>query len=309
MKGMSLAGRPAREESTEGVAGFHDIARPAARQDRAAGDCAVHARTVTQASTVSRHLKALDATWSLTRTKGILLQENRWTWAGAQMLVADIPVDDRVARDWLPPVLALPDQPRATVFAAHYPDTAMGFAYREAGILLHARLRRRPVLHCAWMVVDDDTALILGRELLGFPKKLARIDFDFAPYRPEASVMRRGVELLRFEGLVDGDGSDGPVFPHPIVNTRGIPGALPNLMLSMQGNERCRSSNAMRLRLHTGDSPCDPVAALGIAGEHPARRVVVDIAGKHAGEKPSFPSPAAIVNPAWLWKAYPFRTW
>lgn len=275
----------------------------------AAGDSAAQARTRTPAAVVARRLPSLAGEWSLTRTRNILLQEDRWTWAGAQMLVADVPVHAAVAREWLPPALALPDAPRATVFVAHYPDTAMGFAYREAGVLLHARLRRKPVLHCAWMVVDDDTALILGRELLGFPKKLARIDFDFAPLRPEAVVTRRGIALLRFEGRVEGEGADDPVFPHPIVNTRGIPGVLPNLMLSMQGNERCHASAAMRLRITAGDSPCDPIAALGIAGEHPARRVVVDIAGEHAGTKPAFPSPAAIVNPAWLWKAYPFRTW
>lgn len=301
MSGGQRAARSAEENARPVLAAIHNPG--------VVGEHSAHARTITPASALLARLPGLASKWSLTRTKGILLPKDRWTWANAQLLAADVPVDAAAAREWLPPALALPGQPLATVFIAHYPDTAMGFAYREAGVLLHARLRRKPVLHCAWMVVDDDTAMILGRELLGFPKKMARIDFDFAPFRPEATVSRRGVELLRFEGLAEGEGDRSAVFPHPIVNMRGIPGALPNLMLSMQGIERCQSSAALRLRIATGDSPCDPIARLGIAGEHAARRLVVDIGGNHEGARQAFPSAASLVNPAWLWKAYPFRSW
>lgn len=283
---------------------------PVTLVEPATGELSTYARTITPAATLGKRLQALGEKWSLTRTRRILLQESRWTWANAQVLVADVPVDGAVARDWLPPALALPETPMATVFIAHYPDTAIGIAYREAGVLLHARLRRKPVVHCAWMVVDDDTALILGRELLGFPKKLARIDFDFAPVRPQASVVRRGVEVLRFEGIADGAMPPSPAFPLPIVNTRGIPGALPNLMLAMKPNERIHACDALRLRIGTEASGCDPLHALGLDGEHAARRLVVDIGSQSAEDAPLFPAlPTSIVNPAWLWKAYPFRTW
>lgn len=276
----------------------------------ATGEMSTHARSITPISALKARLQAIEGKWSLTNTRDILLQR-RWTWTNAQLLIADVPVNRDIARQWLPPALELPGQTdaRAAVFIAHYPDTAMGFAYREAGVLLHARLRNKPVLHCAWMVVDDDTAMILGRELLGFPKKMARIDFDFAPLRPEASVVRRGVELLRFEGVADGDGARTPAFAHPIVNMRGIPGALPNLMLSITAHEQCHVSNALRLRIRTQESACDPLASLGIDGEFSARRMVLNIGGKSDAES-RFPiAPAAMVNPAWLWKAYPFRTW
>lgn len=293
------------------------LLRPLANPDAgpATGELSTHARTPTPAGTLHQRLQSITDEWSLTRTRDILLPKDRWTWARAQILIAEVPVDGAVARAWLPPALALPDTPVATVFIAHYPDTAMGFAYREAGVLLHARLRGRTVMHCAWMVVDDDTAMILGRELLGFPKKMARIDFDAfgssgSAARPEASVVRRGVQVLRFNGIADGEAPRTAAFAHPIVNTRGIPGALPNLMLSMQPNERCHASDALRLHIATGDSPCDPLATLGIAGEHTGRRLVVDLGSQSEDDAPLFPAlPAAVVNPAWLWKAYPFRSW
>lgn len=286
------------------------IRQPVTLNKPATGEMSAHARTVTQALTLGQRLQSISGEWSLTRTRDILIQPRRWTWANAQVLVAETRVNASIARQWLPPVLALPAEPKATVFIAHYPDTAIGVAYREAGVLLHARLRGRTVLHCAWMVVDDDTALILGRELLGFPKKMARIDFNFSPQIPEASVLRRGVEVLRFEAQACGEAPHADFLPHPIVNTRGIPGVLPNLMLSMKPNERLHVSDAVRLCITTSDSPCDPLAALGIDGSHDARRLVVDIGSQGEADAPLFPAlPAAVVNPAWLWKAYPFRTW
>lgn len=264
-------------------------------------------REITHASTLADTLPALSAPWSVRRTRDIILQR-RWTWRRSQLLVGEVPIAAEIARGWLPPGLSLADEPRATVFVAHYPDTAMGFEYREAAVLIHAKLRGRRVLHCAWMVVDDDTALILGRELLGFPKKLARIDFDFEA--GTASVERRGVRVLAITSSAAGAGSNGPAFPGPIVNLRGIPGALPNVLVAMEPNERCHASDARELRVTTQPSVCDPLTDLGMDGAHLGRRMVVDLAHPEEEDSTRFPaSPTALASPTWLWSAYPFRTW
>lgn len=270
-------------------------------------------RPVTPAPAIAAALASLDGSWSIERTRRMLLQR-RWTWARADITLADVSVDAEVARRWLPPALALPAAAAATVFVADYPDTAMGFSYREAGVLLHARLRGAPVLHCAWMVVDDDTALILGRELLGFPKKLAAIDLDFAGPSARASVVRRGVEVLALEARIEGAPvdrvGDPRAFPHPIVNVRGVPGAAPSLLVGMAPNERCHESRPMRVAIGSRRSACDPIADLGIAGEHPGRHLIVDLAHPDAPDATRVPAwPAAIASPTWLWKAYPFRAW
>ncbi len=267
-------------------------------------------RAPTSAVDIAERAPGLTAAWSLTRTHGLLLQR-RWTWAASEILLAEVPVDPGVARAWLPPGLRLVPEPRATVFVAHYPDTAMGFAYRESGVLIHAQLRRKPVLHCAWMVVDDDTALILGRELLGFPKKLARIDLEFPGTSPRAVVVRRGARVLELEALAAPEPTKTrPAFPVPIVNVRGIPGALPNGLIAMRPNERCQSCEAVTFRIASEASACDPLESLGLAGDHPGHRLVVDLANPDAPGATRLPArPASLLSPTWLWKAYPFRAW
>jgi len=112
--------------------------------------------------------------WSLRRSRDFLSGAGHSLsafWADSKFLAFDAEIDPETARAWLPPGRRASDPPRALVFAVDYVKTGLGLDYREVGVLLHARLRGKPVLHVAWMVVDDDTALILGRELLGFPKK------------------------------------------------------------------------------------------------------------------------------------------
>lgn len=75
----------------------------------ATGELSTGARTITPAHTLGKRLPDFGEKCSLTRTRRILPQESRWTWANAQLLVADVPVDGSVAREWLPPVLTLPD--------------------------------------------------------------------------------------------------------------------------------------------------------------------------------------------------------
>jgi acetoacetate decarboxylase len=70
------------------------------------------------------------------------------------------------------------------------------------------------------MIVDDDTALALGREMLGYPKKMGAFRFDEQEKEIQASVSRRGNP---------GDGDYGrrgapqdpapPVFNHKTFNT------------------------------------------------------------------------------------------
>ena len=55
--------------------------------------------------------------------------------------------------------------------------------------------------YCLAMPVDDDTAMIGGREQFGFPKKMAdHISLDRDGARVIGSVVRHGVEILHIEG-------------------------------------------------------------------------------------------------------------
>ena len=266
-------------------------------------------RPATTAPALAAARAELDAPWSLERTRRILLQR-RWTWVRAELVIAEVEVNPDVARSWLPPPLALPAVAAATVFVADYPDTAMGFAYREAGVLLHARLRGAPVLHCAWMVVDDDTAMILGRELLGFPKKLARIEIAERDDHVEVEVARRGVTLLRASFVAGAPTSPRPAFARPIVNVWGPPGA-PSVLLCLDVPERAHETRLAVASLRVRGSIADPLDALAMDCERQegaVTRTNVGLAPARVHTIPPGVRPVGLVSPAWLARQLPLRS-
>lgn len=95
--------------------------------------------------------------------------------------------------------MGLGPNPTATLFIVDYTKRSFTVPYHEAALLVHVRTPLGKGLHCPWMVVDDDTAMIYGREILGYPKKAADITFEEDGKNITAGVTRRGVEVLRIE--------------------------------------------------------------------------------------------------------------
>jgi Acetoacetate decarboxylase (ADC) len=75
------------------------------------------------------------------------------------------------------------------------------------------------------MPVNDDTAMIGGREQFGFPKKMAEsITLDRDGPHVAGSVVRNGAELLRIEGeFADPQRTGVPVFGVPAADPDGRP--------------------------------------------------------------------------------------
>ncbi len=127
-------------------------------------------------------------------------------------------IDPVAARRWVPWPLRPAEPAGALLFIAWFPTTTFGSVYREAGLLLHVKHLGADAVYSPWMIVDDDVALILGRELLGYPKKdRARSTSTSTATAISAVATRRGAELLRMEGTlgerVEGAAADaGP--PH-----------------------------------------------------------------------------------------------
>ena len=135
-----------------------------------------------------------------------------YMWRNARVLAAEVPIAPEAAAALLPDALESVDPPTATIFIADYPETTLGLVYREAGILLHAQDAKGPASHCPWMVVDDDVALILGREMLGYPKKMAKITLEERARSVVGSVSRKAVEIMRIEATLGEADSDPPPF-------------------------------------------------------------------------------------------------
>jgi acetoacetate decarboxylase len=120
-------------------------------------------------------------------------------FSGAEMLFATYRTDPGVVRKILPNPLDPPRDPLATVFVARYPETNFGCIYNEGALFLHAEHKGEHGLYCLSMPVDDDTALIAGREQLGFPKKMAEIALHRSEDEVVGTVTRKGTEILRIE--------------------------------------------------------------------------------------------------------------
>ncbi len=230
-------------------------------------------------------------------TVGALAAGDAPTWAGASMVLAPVTVDREAARRWMP--RALRPTGRGLVFIADYPETSFGIAYRESGVLLEARRRRATVLHCPWMVVDDDTALILGRELFGFPKKMASITLDVGDDAVVAHVDRRGGRLLTITGGL-GAAADG------------VPGPAPALLLRMDPPQVVHEERTVvHGSLAVSGGAGDPLDELGLAADGPLRWVRADLGVPPAGVRPggirhlatlgaSAWRPIGLVSPRWL---------
>lgn len=75
----------------------------------------------------------------------------------------------------LPPPLKPVKYPVATAFVANYPKTNFGVSYREAALSVFAKFEGVIGMYCLAMPVDNDIAMILGRESLGYPKKFGEM--------------------------------------------------------------------------------------------------------------------------------------
>ena len=200
-------------------------------------------------------------------------------WTHARVLEAEVAISASIASSLLPAALRLEDPPTATLFVADYPETRFGSVYREAAVLLHASDTKGPALHCPWMVVDDDTALILGRELLGFPKKLAEIRLDPVAGGLVASVSRKETEVMRLEAkLGELEERPAPLFGRRIVNVIGTPVTGMKLVDLPPAREVIHSSRSAQVKVALCSSERDPLGDLLPSPSGPARYLELDFA-------------------------------
>lgn len=203
------------------------------------------------------------------------------SWRDARILTVDLPLDRTAVKRILPWGL-WPDTPaRGTLFICDYPRFPYGRPYHEALLMVHVRSLLGRALHCVWILVDDDAALVAGREFLGYPKKMGSfaVTEDARGFR--AAVSRRGVTLIDVTAV------PGAVEPHPapvfdrMTLHLGGPGQLVALapLVIFRPRERITASCAAAATLRLGDSVLDPIAPLVAGDPLGARLVTMDITG------------------------------
>jgi acetoacetate decarboxylase len=231
-----------------------------------------------------------------------MLAPGDWLYRDAHYLVADMEIDGPAARRWVPSPLRLASPARASIFTGWFPTNTFGSVYREAGLFLHVEHGRKRAIFSPWMLVDDDVALILGRELLGYPKKMGTIDFHLDGDRVSGVASRRGTELVRMEGtLRERVESPPPMLGRPHRNVRSSLGLSVPKVIAFTPREEAIEVRRAELDVSIGGSERDPLSQLGFGRVLAAYLHRVNLGA-------SFPPvPAALVSPVWFLRQWLLR--
>jgi len=174
--------------------------------------------------------------------------------------------------------------------------------------LIHVDTLAGKGVHCCWMVVDDDTAQIYGRELLGYPKKIASITYrEEARERVTATVSRRDVEIVSLDiKIKESELPPAPVLGVKTFNTGGL-GQLfaVNPIWQFTPHEFVHESYSADARLTLRPSNFDPIEDFIAAYTDPlsARFAIVDIMGARGGRL----FPIGVAGPKWFARTYNMR--
>ncbi len=225
-----------------------------------------------------------------------------YLYEDAHYLACEVDLCPRAARPFVPFPLTLGRAPTATVFTAFFPKSTFGSVYREAGVFFHVRHGLRRVIFCPWMIVDDDVALITGRELCGYPKKLGEIDWNHQGDRIHGVASRRGAELITMRGTLGARvASAPPMLGRPHRNVRASMGiAIPKL-LAFTPKEVPIEVREADLTLQIGGSERDPLHEMGLGRVRRSLLHRVNLGGRMP------PVPLHAVSPLWHLKQWLFR--
>lgn len=97
---------------------------------------------------------------------------------GAEMVWVLWETKKEIIERVLPPPLEPIDKPIALAFIANYPSHSYGLPYTEAALILRCQFKGELGNYFLAMPLTDDRATFAGREIWGFPKKMANVHFE-----------------------------------------------------------------------------------------------------------------------------------
>jgi acetoacetate decarboxylase len=122
----------------------------------------------------------------------------------AEMAMVLFRTDPDVVKRIIPEPLKPLAEPFAMAFIAKYPKTNFGSVYNEAALTLVVEYEGKVGGYCLTMPVTEDMALIGGREVFGFPKKIAdEISLERTENGVKGRYVRKGIELMNLSMSFD----------------------------------------------------------------------------------------------------------
>jgi acetoacetate decarboxylase len=122
----------------------------------------------------------------------------------ARMLGVMFSTRPEVSQKLLPPPLEQADLPGGLIFIAEYPKTNLGPGYREAALFMRCKYQGEAGSYCLSMPIDNEARMHNGRDVFGFPKKLADIHLRRAGQEVHGWVERDGIRFVEIHAQVSG---------------------------------------------------------------------------------------------------------
>jgi acetoacetate decarboxylase len=190
---------------------------------------------------------------------------------GARMLGVMFETPAAVVERLLPPPLEAPAMPGGLIFVAEYPTTNLGPGYREAALFVRCAYKGAPGAYCLAMPIEsEESRLHNGRDIFGFPKKMAQIHLEKDGPAVHGWVERHGVRFVDIRatmaGTLPGLPPQGPTYlfkASPRIDLQpGFDG--PVLLCSQQTDIEMRSLEIGSAEVSLTPSPHDPWAEIEI---------------------------------------------
>jgi len=115
----------------------------------------------------------------------------------AEMLTLAWETTPEAIEKLLPPPLKPASRPVALAFVANYPSTNFSLPYLESALFIRASFEGQEGFYCLSMPVTNDMAMAGGREIWGYPKKLANIAFQREDDTVEGWTERHGIQFMK----------------------------------------------------------------------------------------------------------------
>lgn len=122
----------------------------------------------------------------------------------AEMLLVFWETKPEIVSRLLPAPLKPAPIPLAMAFVAWYPSTNFDVTYHESALFLRASFAGEEGSYCLSMPVTSDIAMAGGREVYGYPKKMADIHFERSGDTVHGWTERRGIRFMEVRARLTG---------------------------------------------------------------------------------------------------------
>jgi len=126
----------------------------------------------------------------------------------AEVLTVYFETKAEIVEKLLPPPLKPSPIPVGATFVANYPKTNFGVTYLESALFLLAEYNGEEGAFCLAMPVTNDMAMIGGREIFGYPKKMAEISLQREGNDLRGWTERHGIRFFEIKAKLNGKFND-----------------------------------------------------------------------------------------------------